>query len=83
MSEGLRDRLLPAIERRHLVDRRVWEIVIQLAGLWVLVFALLAVLLSFGISPVYGTLSIGADAARGATLVDAAMVILLNVLPPK
>jgi len=45
-----------------------------------LVFGLLTVLLSFAVSPLNGALL---DAARGATLVDAVMLILLKILPPK
>ena len=73
-------RLLPAVERRQSANRYVWELLTQLAVIWVLVFGLLTVLLSFAVSPLNGALL---DAARGATLVDAVMLILLKILPPK
>ena len=55
-------------------------LLVQFAVIWVLVFGLLAVLLSF--APSTSASWIGADAARGATLVDAAMLVLVAILPP-
>ena len=83
MNERVRVGLLPAIEPRRLIDRHVWELVIQLAGIWILVFGLLTVLLSFAASPLNGRVSIETDAARAATLVDAALLVLFKILPPK
>jgi hypothetical protein len=80
MNESIHGRLLAAVERRQSVNRYVWELLTQLAVIWVLVFGLLTVLLSFAVSPLNGALL---DAARGATLVDAVMLILLKILPPK
>lgn len=81
MSEGIRGPLLPIVERRGWVDRYIWELLVEFAVIWVLVFGLLTVLLSF--VPSTGALSIGADAARAATLVDTAILVLLTVLPTK
>jgi len=83
MNERVRVGLLPAIEPRRLIDRHVWELVIQLAAIWILVFGLLTVLLSFVVSPLNGRVSIETDAARAATLVDAALLVLFKILPPK
>ena len=80
VNESIHGRLLPAVERRQSANRYVWELLTQLAVIWVLVFGLLTVLLSFAVSPLNGALL---DAARGATLVDAVMLILLKILPPK
>ena len=83
MNESVRGRLLPAIEPRRSTDRHVWELVIQLAAIWILVFGLVTVLLSFAASPLSGSVSIETDAARAATLVDAALLVLFKILPPK
>jgi hypothetical protein len=81
MSESVRGRLLPKVERREWIGKYAWELLVKLALVWILVFALLAVLLSFGLSVSHGALSIAEDAARWATVVVTAIFILLNLLP--
>jgi hypothetical protein len=83
MSESIRGQLLPPLERRGWLGHRISELLVQLAIIWVLIFGLLTVLLSFAVSAPYGRLSIAVDAARYATLVDVAIVILLKLLPEK
>jgi len=83
MSESVRGRLLPpTVERREWLSRHILALLAELALVWVLVFGILIVLLSVAGSALHGAgLSIAADAARGATLVDVAILILLNLLP--
>lgn len=87
MSESIRGRLVPIGERRawinrfQWISRYNWELLVELAVIWCLVFGLLMVLLNFAVSPVHGELSIAADAARKAALVDVALLILRAFLP--
>ena len=79
MSEAIRARLRLVMRSREPVAGQVCKAVIELAAVWVLVFAVLAVVLSCGASSVESALLIGADAARGATVVGAAVLVLRNI----
>jgi len=83
MNESVRGWLLLAIEPGRFVDRHVWKLAMQLSAIWVLVFALLTVILGFVVSRLNGAMSVETDAARAATLVDGALLILFKILPPK
>jgi hypothetical protein len=81
MNEIVRGRLVPTVERQAWISRYIWVLLVEVAVIWSLVFGLLGVLFSFGASPVHGELSIAADAAREATLVAVALLILRTFLP--
>jgi hypothetical protein len=71
----------PSIAAVQRIDRVDLELLIQIAVIWVWVFGLLTVILSF--TPSTDALPIEGDAARAATLVDAVMRVLLTLFPPK
>jgi hypothetical protein len=80
MSDIIGHRLLPIVEKRESISSHIWKLLVELAIIWVLVFGLLTVTLSFA-PHLPGDLSITADAARAATVVDAVILILLHLLP--
>jgi hypothetical protein len=80
MSEIIRHGVLPIVEKREWVSHYIWKRIVELAVIWILLFSLLIVTLNFA-PHLPGDLSNAADAARAATLVDAVILVLLNLLP--
>jgi hypothetical protein len=80
MSEIIRQRVLPIVEKGESISYNIWKLLVEAAVMWVLMFGLLTVTLSFA-PHLPGEVSNAAYAARAATVVDVVILVLLNLLP--